>query len=159
MYCILIKNREVSNFSSIYELLKTGEDSLFVIDYDAITRRYLNIELYEKLSDYFELTIMNFPVTDQDLIDTFINGASNVVVNNNLSYKTISRFLEISENIAMLYEYNDTCKYFSDMGGRMYLSNRQVMLPYTLIYNFGHNYIENSIKLEFFPDEIKAMID
>ncbi|AAT42738.1 hypothetical protein [Picrophilus oshimae] len=159
MYCILIKNREVTNFSSIYELLKTGADSLFVIDYDAITRRYLNIELYEKLSDYFELTVMNFPVTDQDLIDTFINGASTVVINNNLTYKTISRFLEISENLAMLYAYNDTCRYFSELGGRMYLSDRQVMLPYKLIYNYGHNYIENSINLEFFPDEIKSMID
>ncbi len=154
MLCITIRNKEIVDYASIYELLKMKVDTLFVVDYDAIARGHLNFNVYDKLSKFFEITVMNYPRTESDLTDTIINGASNVVINNNLTYKTIKTFIAITENIAMNYNYNDTCIYFSENGGSMFLSNKEIMLPYKTAYNYGNFDIKNSIKLTNFPDDI-----
>ena len=154
MLCITIRNKEIVDYESIYQLLKMKVDSLFVIDYDAITKRHLNFGMYDKLSKYFEITVMNYPQTESDLTDTIINGASNVVINNNLTYKTIKDFLAVTENIAMNYKYIDTCIYFSETGGPMFLADREIMLPYKMAYNYGNFDIKNSIKLTNFPDDV-----
>ncbi len=155
MYCIVIEDKKITNYSSIYELLKLKTDSLFVIDYDAIRRRYLNLKLYDELAKYFEITVMNYPETESDLVDTFVNGASNVVINNNLTYKTISRYLAFSQNIAMKYRYNDTCIYFSEKGGNMYLAGQQIMLPYVFAYLYNGFELKNSAMLVGFPPELE----
>ncbi len=154
MLCITVRDKEIVDYESIYQLLKMKVDSLFVIDYDAITKRHLNFDLYDKLSKFFEITVMNYPQTESDLTDTIINGASNVVINNNLTYRTIKTFLAVTENIAMNYSYNDTCIYFSENGGLMFLADREIMLPYKIAYNYGGFDIKNSIKLTNFPDDV-----
>ncbi|WP_337860504.1 hypothetical protein [Ferroplasma sp.] len=154
MYCVTLKDKKVSNYENIYQILKLKVDSIFVIDYDAIERRYLNIKLYNELSKFFELTVMNYPETESDLMDTIINGASVVVINDNLTYKRITTFLEFTQNLAMKYKYIDTCIYFSEKGGNMYLTDKEIMLPYSLAYNYNNFQIKNSIKLENFPPDL-----
>jgi len=152
--CITIKDKEIVDYASIYQLLKMKVDDLFVIDYDAITKRHLNFNIYDKLSKFFEITVMNYPETESDLTDTIINGASNVVINNNLTYRTIKSFIAITENIAMNYHYNDTCIYFAENGGTMFLSDTEILLPYKVAYYYGSFDIKNSIKLENFPKDL-----
>jgi hypothetical protein len=154
VYCVTIENKKVSNYTSIYEILKLKVDSIFVIDYDALRQRYLNLKLYSDLSKFFELTIMNYPETENDLMDTIINGASTVVINNNLTYKRISSYLSFTQNIAMNYKYVDTCIYFSEMGGNMFLTDKEIMLPYVLAYNYNNFPIKNSIQLQNFPNDL-----
>ncbi|MEM0139807.1 MAG: hypothetical protein QXZ44_04260 [Ferroplasma sp.] len=155
MYCVIIEDKKIVNYHNIYELLKLKVDSIFVIDYDAMRRRYLNFKLYDELSKYFETVIMNYPETESDLVDTFINGATNVIINNNLTYKTISKYLAFTQNIAMKYRYNDTCIYFSEKGGNMFLTGQQIMLPYIYSYNFGSFDMKNSAKLVDFPLDLE----
>ena len=64
MYCVTIKDKQVSNYENIYQILKLKVDSIFVIDYDAITHRYLNLKLYDELAKFFELIVMNYPETE-----------------------------------------------------------------------------------------------
>lgn len=154
MYCVTIQDKKVSNYDNIYQILKLKVDSIFVIDYDALERRYLNIKLYEELSKFFELTIMNYPETESDLMDTIINGASVVVINDNLSYRRIAKFLEFTQNLAMKYKYIDTCIYFSEKGGNMYLTDKEIMLPYVLAYNYNNFSIKNSVQLQNFPADL-----
>jgi hypothetical protein len=154
VYCVTIQDKKVSNYDNIYQILKLKVDSIFVIDYDALERRYLNIKLYEELSKFFELTIMNYPETESDLMDTIINGASVVVINDNLSYRRIAKFLEFTQNLAMKYKYIDTCIYFSEKGGNMYLTDKEIMLPYVLAYNYNNFSIKNSVQLQNFPADL-----
>jgi hypothetical protein len=154
VYCVTIKDKKVANYENIYQILQLKVDSIFVIDYDAMEHRYLNLKLYDELAKFFELTIMNYPETENDLMDTIINGASVVIINNNLTYKRIDKYLEFTQNIAMKYKYVDTCIYFSGKGGNMYLANREIMLPYTLAYNCGGFQLKNSVKLQNFPSNL-----
>ena len=59
----LLLSLYASMYGSIFQILKLQVDSLFVIDYDAIRHRYLNLKLYSELSKFFELTIMVIPVS------------------------------------------------------------------------------------------------
>lgn len=154
MYCVTIKDRKVANYENIYQILQLKVDSIFVIDYDALKNRYLNLKLYEELAKFFELTVMNYPETESDLMDTIINGASVVIVNNNLTLKRIASYLEFTQNIAMKYRYIDTCIYFAEKGGNMYLTDKEIMLPYTLAYNARGFPIKNSVQLQNFPPDL-----
>ncbi len=151
MYCVTIKDKKVANYENIYQILQLKVDSIFVIDYDAMKNRYLNLKIYEELAKFFELTIMNYPETENDLMDTIINGASVVVINNNLTYNRIAKYLDFTQNIAMKYKYIDTCIYFSEKGGNMYLTGREIMLPYAMAYNSSGFAIKNSVQLQNFP--------
>ncbi len=155
MQCVIIKNKEITNYSNIFQLLKSGVESLFVIDYDAIYKKHLNFNLYEKLSKFFELTIMNYPETTGDLMDTIINGATNVIINDNLTYRRIEEFISFTPNIAMNYNYNDSCIYFSENGGEMFLTGKQILLPYKTAFNYNSFNIPNEIKLEGFPPDLE----
>ena len=154
MYCVTIEDKKVSNYDSIFQILKLKVDSIFVIDYDALRNRYLNLKLYDELAKFFELTVMNYPETENDLMDTIINGASTVIINNNLTYKRISSYLSFTQNIAMNYKYVDTCIHFSEMGGNMFLTDKEIMLPYVLAYNYNNFPIKNSIQLRNFPTDL-----
>lgn len=154
MYCVTIEDKKVSNYDSIFQILKLKVDSIFVIDYDAIRNRYLNLKLYDELAKFFELTVMNYPETENDLMDTIINGASTVIINNNLTYKRISSYLSFTQNIAMKYKYVDTCIHFSGMGGNMFLTDKEIMLPYVLAYNYNNFPIKDSIQLQNFPTDL-----
>jgi hypothetical protein len=155
VYCVTIKDKKVANYENVYQILQLKVDSIFVIDYDALTHRYLNLNIYDELAKFFEITVMNYPETENDLMDTIINGASTVVINNNLTYKLISRYLDFTQNIAMKYRYIDTCIYFSEKGGNMYLADKEIMLPYVLAYNYNDFPIKNSIQLQNFPLNLK----
>ncbi|KJE49124.1 hypothetical protein TZ01_03250 [Acidiplasma sp. MBA-1] len=151
MLCIGISNKKIVGYPNIMNLLKSGVESLFLIDFDAIHKRVLNLEIYEKLSKFFDLTVMNYPQTEEDLMDTIISGATYVIINNNLTYKRIQSYLSYTQNIGINYDYNDTCVFFSQNGGNIYLTNKQVMLPYRLAFNYGPFDLPNSIKLENYP--------
>ena len=154
MYCVTIKDKQVTNYENIYQILKLKVDSIFVIDYDAITHRYLNLKLYDELAKFFEITVMNYPETENDLMDTIINGASVVVINNNLTYNRIAKYLDFTQNIAMKYKYIDTCIYFSEKGGNMYLTDKEIMLPYALAYSYNGFPVKNSVQLQNFPPNL-----
>jgi len=154
VYCVTIKDKKVANYENIYQILQLKVDSIFVIDYDALTHRYLNLKLYDELAKFFEITVMNYPETENDLMDTIINGASVVIINNNLTYKRIDSYLEFTQNIAMKYKYVDTCIHFSEKGGNMYLADREIMLPYTFAYNYGGFQLKNSVRLQNFPSDL-----
>jgi hypothetical protein len=137
MECITIENGEISGNRTQDSLLDSGIEELFVVDLDSIRSGKLNLKLYDRLSKYFDIVVMNYPYRIADLIDTFVSGASRVVLNSNVSDSMIRESLSFSDQVVMKYARNVPCKTFSLFGGNMFLSNIEVDLVYTTIYAYG----------------------
>lgn len=137
MECVTIYNGEIINSRTQDELLKKGDEELFVVDLDSIRTGNLNLKLYDRLSKFFELVVMNYPSRVSDLIDTFVSGASRVVLNNDISDNLIRECLSVSDQLIMNYARNSSCRSFSLLGGSMFLTNLEVDLVYTTLYAYG----------------------
>jgi len=89
------------------------------------------------LSKYFELIVMNYPYRVSDLIDTFVSGASRVVISNDITDRLIREYLSVSDQLVMKYANNTACRVFSLLGGNMFLSNIEINMIYSTLYAYG----------------------
>ncbi len=137
MECITIQQGEIRDNRTLDDLLKSGIEELFVVDLDSIRRGTPNLKLYASLSKYFELVVMNYPYRVSDLIDSFVSGASRVVLSNDVSDRLIREYLSVSDQLVMKYSNGNACRAFSLLGGNMFLSNIEVNLVYSTLYAYG----------------------
>jgi hypothetical protein len=137
MECITIQHGEIRNNRTLDDLLKSGIEELFVVDLDSIRSGAPNLKLYGSLSKYFELIVMNYPYRVSDLIDTFVSGASRVVISNDITDRLIREYLSVSDQLVMKYANNTACRVFSLLGGNMFLSNIEINMIYSTLYAYG----------------------
>ena len=159
LHCIVLKGKRIAGYKNARDLLALDTDQLFIIDYDSLVTGYLNLKLYTEISKFFEIVVMNFPERGEDLMDSFVSGASRVVISDELPFDRIRSFLEISEDLVMKYGDTDKCRFFSRNGGDMYLSSREIDLQYSVVYYYGAgNVPENYVRLVDFPETVSGMI-
>lgn len=153
--CIVLDNREITGYSSAKELLDLSGEELFVIDLDGLNHSSYNFKLYYEISKFFEITVMSFPDRTPDLVDTIISGASRVVVSSTITERRILDFLAITEDVVMNYGSMRGCRFFSEKGGRFYMSNRLVDLPFEKVYIYGSRTDRKGyVYIEGFPEFI-----
>lgn len=153
--CVVLDNKEITGYSSAKELLDLPGEELFVIDLDGLNSSSYNFKLYYDISKFFEITVMSFPDRTPDLVDTIISGASKVVISSTLPERRILDFLAITEDVVMNYGSMKGCRFFSEKGGRFYMSNRTVDLPFEKVYIYGSRLSRKDyIYIEGFPEFI-----
>ncbi|WP_393970681.1 hypothetical protein OXIME_000908 [Oxyplasma meridianum] len=149
---VSISSRRIEGYSNVKELLKDDSDELFIVDFDAIKEGKYNFKLYTEFAKFFQITVMNFPRRQGDLIDSMISGCENVVLGGHIQDRDISSFIEITENLVMF----DIDKFaiFSSLGGSMFLTRRNIMYPYKKIYTYGIGLgLPREIILRNFPED------
>ncbi|AKA49512.1 hypothetical protein IX51_10870 [uncultured archaeon] len=152
--CVVLDNKEITGFVNAKTLLEfEDEEELFVIDLDGLNKGAYNLKLYNELSKFFEITVMSFPERTADLVDSIVSGASRVVISSNLPDRVIRDFLTVTEDLVMNYANMSGCRIFSENGGKYYLSNRMVDLPFEKVYLYrGALEKKGYVVLEGFPD-------
>ena len=149
---VSVSSRRIEGYSNVKELLKDDSDELFIVDFDAIKEGKYNFKLYTEFSKFFQITVMNFPRRQGDLIDSMISGCENVVLGGRIRDSDISSFIEITENLVMFDM--DKFAIFSSLGGNMFLTRRNVMYPYKKIYTYGPSLgLPREIILRNFPED------
>ncbi|MGC8608290.1 MAG: hypothetical protein ACP5UV_00270 [Thermoplasmata archaeon] len=152
MKCIEIKKDYIS-VDSAKSLIK--EDEVFVIDMDAFTSGSFNLAEYTYLSNFFDITVMNGSSRVNDLVDSLIAGAMNVVISGEVKEKVLRSFLDLTENIVLPYSDEDSALHFVEMGGKYFLSDSPVPVKANRIYYYGTGDPGgNYVKLDNFPDNI-----
>lgn len=153
--CIILRNRRILSYHSAKDLLEMGLDELFVIDMDALDHGSYNFKLYYDLSKFFEITVMNFPRRTADVVDSIISGASRLVISSTMKEKSVIDYLTITEDLVMNYGDMKGCRTFSEHGGRYYLSNRIVDLPFKRVFIYGQEVDrEGYVFIEGFPQSL-----
>lgn len=149
---VSISSGKIEGYSNVKELLKSDSDELFIVDFDAIKEGKYNFKLYTEFSKFFQITVMNFPKRQGDLIDSMISGCENVVLGGRIRDRDISSFIEITENLVMFDM--DKFAIFSRLGGNMFLTRRNLMYPYKRVYTYGLSLgLPREIILRNFPEE------
>lgn len=160
MKCIVLREKRIIGYEDSRDLLKLDTEQLFVVDIDSLVKGHINLKLYADISKFFEITVMNYPERGEDLMDSFISGASRVVISDEISFEKIRSFLEISEDLVMNYGNHEKCRFFSKNGGNMYLSSREVDLNYKAVFYYGNgNVPENYVRILDFPEDVRRMIE
>ncbi len=156
--CIILDNKSITGFAEAKDILEIGDiEELFVIDLDGLNRGAYNLKLYNQLSKFFEITVMNFPERTADLVDSIVSGASRTVISSKLPQRSILDFLSVTEDLVMNYANMGGCRIFSENGGKYFLSNRVVDLPFDKVYLYGGKVdIEGYVWLDGFPDLITS---
>lgn len=156
--CVILDDKQITGYEDAKSLLEfvSGED-LFVIDLDGLNRGAYNLKLYYDLSKFFEITVMSFPERAADLVDSIVSGASRVVISSNLPDRIIRDFLTVTEDLVMNYANMGGCRIFSENGGKYYLSNRIVDLPFEKVFLYGGTIDrEGYVVVEGFPDFVTS---
>lgn len=153
--CITLVGHEIQGYGKSKDLLELGGDELFVVDLDGLNSGSYNFKLYYDISKFFEITVMSFPQRAADLVDSIVSGAARVVVSSKLDTRKIADFLTITDELVMNYASMGGCKTFSERGGRYFLSNRMVDLPFERVYLYGSSIDSKGYTiLEGFPEFI-----
>lgn len=153
--CVTLSDHEIQGHGKSKDLLELGGEELFVVDLDGLSSGSYNFRLYYDISKFFEITVMSFPARAADLVDSIVAGASKVVVSSNLEAKKIEDFLTITDELVMNYANQGGCRIFSESGGRYFLSNRVVDLPFDQVYLYGSSIDSKGYTvIEGFPEFI-----
>ncbi|MCL4323088.1 MAG: hypothetical protein M1498_01365 [Candidatus Thermoplasmatota archaeon] len=157
MHCLILNKGRIEGLEDMDDLAKVPYDEAFVVDIDAITHYHFNFKLYNELSKYIEFTLMAYPYKENDLMDIIISGASRVVINDTLDVGTISKFLDVTDELVLHCSDGDKAHMFHNLTGNMYLSCRIFQVPGVFFY-YGSsiNSGPNIIPLENFPEELKV---
>jgi uncharacterized protein related to proFAR isomerase len=74
------------------------DEALYVMDYDGITKNKPNIDIYQRLSSFFDLWIDGGPRTTGDIVDFVMAGANKITIRSELgSHVDILHVRELSE--------------------------------------------------------------
>ncbi len=157
--CITVEKGNIVSGGTLQSLLTAGIEDVFVVDLDALRRNKLNFRIYESLSKYFELVVMNFPSRLSDFIDSFIYGANLVVVPDYVPIKLLHEFLDYSPNVVMNFGRNEAVAEYIKLGGRNFVSRVPVNIENVTIYYIGSGELPSSIKVKEFPmDDVAGYI-
>lgn len=156
--CIILDGKSILGYADAKSILEVGDfEELFVVDLDGLNRGAYNLKLYGQLSKFFEITVMSFPDRTADLVDSIVSGASRVVVSSTLPVNTIVDFLAVTEDLVMNYAHMGVCRTFSEHGGKYFLSNRVVDLPFERVYIYGGKVdLKGYTWIDGFPDFITS---
>jgi hypothetical protein len=154
--CITVDKGSIISGGTLQELLTSGIEDVFVVDVDALSRNKMNFRVYESLSKYFDLVVLNFPSRLSDFIDSFIYGANLVVIPDYIPVKMLHEFMEYSPNIVMNFGRREGVAEFIKLGGRGFLSRTPVNVENITVYYIGPGELPSSIKVRDFPLDLVA---
>lgn len=108
----VINNKKIKNFE-LLEKLKEDE-LLYLIDIDGIEKNKSNLDIYQKLSEKYQLWIDNAPRKLGDIVDVFMTGAVNITLRNTFySNIKIENIREITDNkIYINIEINNQAEFY-----------------------------------------------
>ncbi len=152
--CVEIKNSTVVSRNNMQSMLSAGIEDLFVIDFDAIFRNKFNFKIYQDISKYFEITVMSLPLRIEDIMDSFISGASEIVIPGRIDPNALEDYMRTSENLVMYYQNPVVAKAFYVLGGRSFFSDRELDFPDIRVYSYSRILVKKGyIRLMNFPRE------
>ncbi len=160
MQCITIRNSVVVSKNNMQVMLRDGVEELFIVDFDAIFRNRFNFKIYQDVSMYFEITVMSLPLRIEDIMDSFISGASRIVIPGRLEATALEDYMKTSESLVMLFQNPVVANAFYALGGRAFLTDRELGFPQATIYSFSRilrkpGYIE---LIDFPRDELETVL-
>jgi|ACXJ01.1.fsa_nt_gi hypothetical protein len=155
---VVIRRKEIVGRKTAYDLMKEGIEELMVCDLDSIIDGKTNFKLYNELSKFFEFTVFNLIYTVGDLVDSFVAGASKVVVSPDLTADRLVSFLEISQNV--VDPNSSRFSIFQKSGGKyVMVSGRMPYQNFSGVYNIGPSMGgDNTINVDNFPSELNHFI-
>ncbi len=135
--CVTIKDSQAISRSNMQQMLLSGVENVFVVDIDAINKNRFNFKIYQELSKYFEITVMSLPLRVEDLMDSYISGASEIVIPGRISQKLLEEYMRTSESLVLLYQDPYVAQAYYLLGGRTFVSDRQLDFNNARIYSFS----------------------
>ena len=152
--CVEIKNSTVVSRNNMQSMLSAGIEDLFVIDFDAIFRNKFNFKIYQDISKYFEITVMSLPLRIEDIMDSFVSGASEIVIPGRIDPNALEDYMRTSDNLVMYYQNPVVAKAFYVLGGRSFFSDRELDFPDIRVYSYSRILVKKGyIRLMDFPRE------
>jgi hypothetical protein len=156
--CLTIEGGELSGIPPGMNLEEMEGEEIMVCDYDAIFRGKFNFKLYDQVAKFFELIVVNFPGRVEDLMDSLISGAYSVVLNADENQETITRMLEVSENI-ILPAKSLNLSFFLNNGGKFVISERALPYRFRKCYIVGPEVKgDNYVNVMNFPENLLQYI-
>jgi hypothetical protein len=158
--CVEIKNSTIVSRNNMQSMLSAGVEDLFVIDLDAIFRNRFNFKIYQEMSKYFEITVMSLPLRIEDIMDSFISGASEIVIPGRINPNALEDYMKTSENLVMYYQNPVVAKAFYVMGGRSFFTDRDLDFQNISVYSYSKIVAKKGyIRLQDFPrDDLESIL-
>jgi hypothetical protein len=152
--CVEIRNSTVISRNNMQSMLSAGVEDLFVIDFDAIFKNRFNFKVYQDISKYFEITVMSLPLRIEDIMDSFVSGASEIVIPGRIDPNDLEDYVRTSDNLVMFYQNPVVAKAFYVLGGRSFLTDRELDFPNIKVYSYSKILTSKGyIRLMDFPRE------
>jgi hypothetical protein len=152
--CVEIRNSTIVSRNNMQSMLSAGIEELFVVDLDAIFRNKFNFRVYQDISKFFEITVMSLPLRIEDIMDSFVSGASEIVIPGRIDPKLLQDYVRTSDNLVMYYQNPLVAKAFYALGGRSFFTDRELDFSGIKVYSYSKILDKKGyIRLMDFPRE------